>query len=47
MEADFKQLAACYMSLMEGDTHRVEEALELMRKHKLIDENDEFADDEA
>jgi hypothetical protein len=38
MEEDFKNLAACYLSFMEGDTGRIEYAYTLMRKYDLLDE---------
>ena len=37
----FKQMCSYYCSLMEGDTHLVEDAYALMRKHNIVDENGE------
>ena len=34
----FEQMCRYYMSLMEGDTHRIEAAHKLMREFGIIDE---------
>jgi hypothetical protein len=34
----FEQMCRYYMSLMEGDTHRIEAAHKLMREFRLVDE---------
>ncbi len=43
---DFKLLAHYYMSLMEGDTHKIEDAMELLREYNFIDEDGEVISDE-
>jgi hypothetical protein len=40
-DKDFKLLAYYYLSLMEGDTHLIEDAYELLRNHGIVDENGE------
>jgi len=40
----FEQMCAYYMSLMDGDTHRIEDAFDLMKKEKVIDEDGEWID---
>lgn len=41
----FRLMCHYYLSLMEGDTHRIEDAMKLMRKEGIIDENDEEIED--
>jgi len=36
-----QQYASYIMSLMEGDTHQIEEMMETLRADGMIDENDE------
>ena len=43
---DFLTMCDYYYSLFEGDTHLVDDAIELMRKHGLVDENGERIYDE-
>lgn len=45
LEADFRVLAYCYYSLMEGDVHMIESAMKLLRKYKLTDEDGEWIDE--
>lgn len=46
MNDAFRLLASYYMSLMEGDTHKIDDAFELLRKHGFLDEDDEWVDEE-
>lgn len=42
----FELMCNYYMSLMEGDTHLVEDAFTLMQQHGIINENNELIEDE-
>lgn len=42
MKKDLKGMAYYYNSLIEGDTHLVDEAFELMKKYNFVDENNEW-----
>ena len=37
--SDFEELAICFSSLMDGDTHMIEDAFALLRKYNLVDED--------
>lgn len=36
---DFVALAWCYNSLIEGDTHRIEDAYRILKKYNLVDKD--------
>jgi hypothetical protein len=38
----FEQMCNYYYSLMEGDTHRIDDAYKLMREFGIIDEDGEM-----
>jgi hypothetical protein len=44
----FRRMCGYYLSLMDGDTHQIGDAYALMKKHNVVDENDEeiYEDDE-
>ena len=44
----FKRMCSYYCSLMDGDTHQIECAYDLMKKHNIVDEDGEeiYEDDE-
>ena len=43
----FEEMCSYYMSLMDGDTHRIEDAHKLMREFSIIDENGEMIDNDG
>lgn len=43
--SDFKRLAYYYNSLMEGDTHLIDDAMDLLREYEFIDEDGEWIGD--
>jgi hypothetical protein len=43
---DGRTMAGYYMSLMEGDTHQIESAMEFMKSRGWLDEDGEFINDE-
>jgi len=42
----FKQMAYYYMSLLEGDTHLVDDAMLLMQESGFINDANEWIDDD-
>ena len=40
-KALFEQMCGYYLSLMDGDTHRIEDAYSLMERHGIVDEDGE------
>ena len=38
----FEEMCHCYYSLMEGDTHNIEDATRIMREFGIIDEDGEM-----
>lgn len=46
MEEELKLLGKYYVELLEGGDLYLEEALEFLRDHKIIDVNDELIEDQ-